>query len=165
MKKILMVDVNACNGCRICEVVCSFEKEKASAPTKSRIRILRVDEAGVDVPGVCQHCESPPCADICPMDAIARDPKTEGVVLNQERCIGCRACTFVCPYGAISLDVDKQVMIKCDLCGGEPQCAKYCPKGALVYERSEVVDSLRRENKLKPFVKFLLKEREGLVGG
>ena len=165
MKKMLMVDVNACNGCRICEVICSFEKEKVSVPTKSRIRILRVDEAGMDIPGVCQHCESPPCADICPMDAITRDPKTEGVVLNEERCIGCRACTFVCPYGAISLDVDRQVMIKCDLCSGEPQCAKYCPKGALVYERAEVIDSLRRENKLKPFIKFLLKEREGLVAG
>jgi Fe-S-cluster-containing hydrogenase component 2 len=162
MKKILMVDVSACNGCRICEVVCSLEKEKASVPTKSRIRILRVDEAGVDVPGVCQHCESPPCADICPMDAITRDPKTEGVILNQERCIGCRACTFVCPYGAISLDVDKQVMIKCDLCNGEPQCAKYCPKEAIVYERSEVIDSLRREKNLKPFIRSFLKSRESL---
>ena len=162
MKKILMVDVSACNGCRICEVVCSLEKEGVSSPTKSRIRILRVDEAGVDVPGVCQHCESPPCADICPMDAITRDPKTEGVILNQERCIGCRACTFVCPYGAISLDVDKQVMIKCDLCNGEPQCAKYCPKEAIVYERSEVIDSLRREKNLKPFIRSFLKSRESL---
>jgi Fe-S-cluster-containing hydrogenase component 2 len=94
------------------------------------------------------------------MDAITRDPKTEGVILNQERCIGCRACTFVCPYGAISLDVDKQVMIKCDLCDGEPQCAKYCPKGALVYDRSEVIDTLRREKNLKSFIRPLLKSRD-----
>ena len=163
MKKVLMVDINACNGCRICEVICSLEKEKAAAPTKSRIRILRVDEAGMDVPGVCQHCESPPCADVCPMDAITRDPKTEGVVLNQDRCIGCRACTFVCPYGVISLDVDKKVMIKCDLCDGEPQCAKYCPKGALIYDRAEVIDTLRRERSLKLFIHPLLKSKEPLL--
>jgi anaerobic carbon-monoxide dehydrogenase iron sulfur subunit len=162
MKKVLMVDINACNGCRICEVICSLEKEKVAAPTKSRIRILRVDEAGLDVPGACQHCESPPCADVCPMDAITRDPNTEGVVINQDRCIGCRACTFVCPYGVISLDVDKKVMIKCDLCDGEPQCAKYCPKGALIYERADVIDTLRRERSLKLFIRPLLKSRGDL---
>lgn len=160
MKKVLMVDINACNGCKICEVVCSFEKEKASFPIKSRIRILRVDEAGMDIPGVCQHCESPPCADVCPMNAIIRDTETQGVILRQDRCIGCRACTFVCPYGAINLDVEKQVMIKCDLCGGEPQCAKYCPKGALLYERAEVIDTLRRERNLLTFVRPLLKSRD-----
>ncbi len=163
MRKVLMVDVNACNGCRICEVVCSFEKEKAVSPVRSRIRIFRVDQDGVDVPGVCQHCESPPCSDVCPMDALTRDPKTDGVVLNQDRCIGCRACTFICPYGAISLDVERKVMIKCDLCGGDPQCVRYCPKGALSYERAEVVDSLRREGRLKLFVKPLLKSKEPLL--
>jgi carbon-monoxide dehydrogenase iron sulfur subunit len=160
MEKILMVDINACNGCRICEVVCSFEKEKASAPTKSRIRILRVDEAGMDIPGVCLHCESPLCADVCPMNAILRDPKTGGVILNQERCVGCRSCTLVCPYGVISLDVEKHVMMKCDLCDGEPQCVRYCPKGALLYERAEVIDALRRERSLITFVRPLLKSRE-----
>ena len=162
MKKVLMVDIHACNGCRICEVICSFEKETASSPTKSRIRILRVDEAGMDVPGVCQHCESPPCRDVCPMDAITEDQKTGAVILNPNRCIGCRACTFVCPYGVISLDVDRKVMIKCDLCGGEPQCARYCPKGALVYERAEVIDTLRRERDLKVFIGPLLKSRGSL---
>ena len=163
MKKVLFVDVNACNGCRICEVICSLEKEKGAAPTKSRIRVQRVDEAGIDVPGVCQHCETPLCADVCPMDAITRDPKTGGVLLNQERCVGCRACTFVCPYGALSLDVDRHVMMKCDLCGGDPQCARTCPKGALLFERAEVIDSLRREKNLRLFIKPLLRAREGLL--
>lgn len=159
MKRLIMVDIDACNGCRICEVVCSFEKEQASIPVKSRIRILKVDEAGIDIPGVCQHCESPPCEDVCPMNAICRDPNTEGVIINQDRCVGCRSCTFVCPYGVISLDVEKKVMIKCDLCGGDPQCVRYCPKGALIYERSEVIDTLRRERKLLSFIEPLYKAR------
>lgn len=152
MKRLIMVDIDACNGCRICEVVCSFEKERASIPYKSRIRILRVDEAGIDIPGVCQHCETPPCEDVCPMNAISRDSNTEAVIINQDRCVGCRSCTFVCPYGVISLDKEKKVMIKCDLCGGEPQCVSNCPKGALIYERPEVIDTLRREKKLLSFI-------------
>jgi len=50
--------------------------------------------------------------------------------------------------------------IKCDLCGGEPQCARYCPKGALHDERAEVIDALMRERSLITFVRPLLKSME-----
>lgn len=160
MSKMFMVDLQACTGCRICEVVCSFEKEKAVRPSKSRIRILKMDEYGMDVPVICQHCQSPPCVDVCPVNAIVRLEGESRVVLHQDRCIGCRACTFVCPYGAISIDVDTGKSIKCDACGGEPQCVKLCPKKALYYDDPEVINTLKRKGQMGFILKSYLKAQD-----
>ena len=46
--------------------------------------------------------------------------------LNEEKCIGCLACVDACPFGAIQINPDGDVL-KCDLCGGDPVCVKYCP--------------------------------------
>jgi len=145
MKKILSFNIKDCTGCRLCEVICALEKGEGANPAKARIRIIKSEETGVDVPGICQHCENPPCQDVCPVEAIRRDSKTEAVILKQDVCIGCRACTLVCPYGAITMDVERGTMVKCDLCEGKPQCVELCPKGALVYERADVIDARNKE--------------------
>ena len=58
-----------------------------------------------------------------------------GLVIDQERCIGCGTCLLVCPLGALRLDVEQKKMVKCDLCQGEeiPACVANCPNEALVY--------------------------------
>jgi carbon-monoxide dehydrogenase iron sulfur subunit len=156
MKKILSFNVSDCTGCRICELVCALEKGEGANPAKSRIVIIKSEESGTDVPGICQHCENPPCQDVCPVEAIRRDPKTEAVILKQDVCIGCRACTLVCPYGAITMDVDRGVMMKCDLCEGRPRCVELCPKGALIYERTDVIDAKNREARHQPIIKSVM---------
>lgn len=160
MEKILMVNPQLCTGCRICELVCSLSHEEECNPLKSRIRVFKIKEEGIDIPGVCQQCETPLCADVCPVDAISRDPDTGALLIREELCIGCRACTAVCPYGAITMDISKRIMIKCDLCEGDPKCVKFCVTKALVYDRPEVVDTLRQESALRTLVKPLLKSRE-----
>ncbi len=157
MKKIFMVDIQACSGCRLCEAACSFEKEKAVGPSKSRIRVLKIDERGMDVPVLCQHCESPLCVDACPVNAITVNAGGTGVLLNQERCVGCRACLLVCPYGAVGVNGETGKSMKCDLCGGDPQCVKLCPKGALYYDDPEVLNGVRRQQKMKMILKPFLK--------
>ena len=159
MQKIFMVDLDACTGCRICEVMCSFEKDEAVAPSRARIKILRLDDNGLDVPVVCQHCESPPCADVCPVHAIVK-VEGKGVLLETERCVGCRACTLVCPYGAIQVDATTMKSVKCDTCGGDPACVRLCPKGALHYDSPEAVNTLRRHGRMRAVVKQLLKSME-----
>jgi Fe-S-cluster-containing hydrogenase component 2 len=156
MKKIFMVDIQACSGCRLCEAVCSFEKEGAVRPSKSQIRVLKLDERGIDVPVSCQHCESPLCADTCPVNAITIKADGTGVLLKQDKCVGCRACVLVCPYGAITVDSDTGKCMKCDLCAGDPQCVKLCPKGALYYDDAEVLNSVRRHGKMKVLLKPFL---------
>ena len=64
------------------------------------------------VPGVellhlslaCNHCAEPGCAAACPTLAYRRDAETGAVLLDQDRCIGCRYCTWACPYGAPRVD-------------------------------------------------------------
>jgi Fe-S-cluster-containing hydrogenase component 2 len=52
MKKILMIDVKKCTGCRICELVCSLSHDGECNPLKSRIRVFNIEEEGIDMPCV-----------------------------------------------------------------------------------------------------------------
>jgi Fe-S-cluster-containing dehydrogenase component len=95
--------------------------------------------------------------DVCPVSAITRD--TEGVVhLDPSICVGCRACTIVCPYGAISM-VDGK-FVKCDHCGGEPKCVEWCPTGALEYTVLQLADMPRRRMIAETLAKPILRTRE-----
>lgn len=129
----LIFDSEFCTGCRACELACSFVKEGVFAPTKSRIRIVRIDEDGIDVPVGCEHCDNPICMLICPVKAIYQDKKTGAVLLNNDICIGCKQCLAICPFGAIHYDSKKRLFYKCDLCNGDPECVKWCVTGAIKY--------------------------------
>lgn len=120
-----------CTGCRICENFCSFHHERAIWPGRSRITIGAESDAGPFFPNVCRQCEDAPCAETCPVEAIALDEHTSAWVVNTEECIGCGDCAEACPYEAIFVDEQLGVSLKCDLCGGEPECVAMCPTGAI----------------------------------
>jgi Fe-S-cluster-containing hydrogenase component 2 len=78
--------------------------------------------------------------------AIARDETLGRVVIDYDRCIGCRMCVAVCPFGAIGFDSITRKVIKCDLCEGDPLCARFCSYGALEYlDASQHTIRKRRE--------------------
>ncbi|MEQ1703527.1 MAG: 4Fe-4S dicluster domain-containing protein, partial [Ilumatobacteraceae bacterium] len=112
------------------------------------------------VPTPCQQCQNPPCVNVCPVAATFSSP--EGVVLiDQDRCIGCRMCMAACPYDrrffnwgtapvppeALLADYTaehqvparKGTVMKCDFCvdmvraGSLPHCVQGCPQGAIYY--------------------------------
>jgi Fe-S-cluster-containing dehydrogenase component len=90
-------------------------------------------------PTVCMHCVNPPCANVCPVDAIKQDER--GIVLSAltDRCIYCRNCVYACPFGIPKYQAKQALMIKCDQCydrtsqGKKPWCATVCPTRALDY--------------------------------
>ncbi|NJE13167.1 4Fe-4S dicluster domain-containing protein [Thermococcus sp. LS2] len=129
--KSLVVVPDRCTGCYRCELICSFVHFKTISPAKSAIRVVRKDHAPVDVPIFCIQCGL--CIGVCPVNALSRDPKTQAVVVDKEKCIGCGRCVYVCPYGAVTLDPETRKAVKCDLCGGDPQCVKICPENAIQY--------------------------------
>lgn len=144
--KNLTIDVDKCTACRVCELVCSFKHEGLFSPSLSRIRVVRLHDAGVNVPIVCVNCAQPPCMEVCPTGAVYMDRDVPVVRINESECIGCRECIEACPFGAVDFNPVKEVAIMCDLCEGEPVCVANCIYGALTYR--EATDAAQRERRL-----------------
>jgi len=130
MVKKLAVVPELCSGCRVCELVCAIEHFGANNPKKSAVRVLvTYPHPVMRLPIVCGQCKVPVCADSCPVGALAW---AGGVVkLDAGACISCFKCVEACPFGAIYAHGDVDQPIKCDLCGGQPACAMFCPHQAL----------------------------------
>ena len=128
------VNPSLCTGCRTCELACAFTHTKDQKPGRSRIYPLGYapDEY---VPVTCLQCDEAACIKSCMFDALRRNEKTGAVELNPERCVKCEACVAACPFGCALVDEVHKEIVKCDLCGGDPACARFCPTKALVYKR------------------------------
>jgi molybdopterin-containing oxidoreductase family iron-sulfur binding subunit len=176
LKFALVIDVGACIGCRKCAYACKTENNIASTvyPLWTEVFQLRneVDLTGhasmEDLeskattnyttspnPGMwylaaaCQHCDNPPCVKVCPVGATYKD-KDGLVLMNYDRCIGCRLCIVACPYSARRFNWVKpevpadqanpevpvrpiSVVEKCTFCahrvrnGRLPRCVEVCP--------------------------------------
>ena len=81
--------------------------------------------------GTCLQCKTALCLEVCPTDAIKRDPDTAAVIVNKDLCIACGMCVEACPFGYMNLDAFLQKATKCDLCGGNPKCVQVCMARAL----------------------------------
>lgn len=93
------------------------------------------------LPATCHQCEDPPCLSACPNDAIYRDDALNRVMINHDRCVGCRMCFSACPFGAVEFDAVWGKSVKCDLCGGDPECVRACKPGALEYTEPRVLQN------------------------
>ena len=69
----------------------------------------------------------------CPVEAIVVNAATGAKEVLEAVCVGCKVCTIACPFGTVNYRHDTGKVIKCDLCGGDPWCAKACPTGAIAY--------------------------------
>ena len=84
--------------------------------------------------GVCSLCETTACMNACPAQAFSLVADGAGSSIDPKRCIGCGLCVAACTQGKIWLDLERGHAVKCDLCGGDPQCVRACPYGAISYE-------------------------------
>lgn len=144
MGKVLFVDPERCVGCMGCVMACSLQHGDVIGPANSRILPVRLRKAVVNIAVVCRQCGKPLCADACPMGAISREEKTGSMVVDADLCIACGMCMVACPLGGISVDRGVGHAVKCDLCGGDPLCVKFCGYGAIEYLTEEEV-ALRRK--------------------
>ncbi len=105
----LLIDANKCSeDCNACVTACSDEHgwENTGAPTDPQwIRKVTLKNRSTGytttLPLMCQHCENPPCVDVCPTGASFK--RVDGIVLvDRHRCIGCRYCMMACPFKARS---------------------------------------------------------------
>lgn len=122
-----------CAGCRVCEMVCSFQHTRKFSPSLARVTVHKDDRNGLDYPVICHQCRECPPIEICPTVAISKT--SEGWTwVEPSDCIGCGACLDACKYDAIKLTDLKAII--CDLCSGDPGCVKHCPTTALEYAES-----------------------------
>jgi TPP-dependent indolepyruvate ferredoxin oxidoreductase alpha subunit len=123
-------DSSKCIGCGTCEKICSFENKRVSNSTKSRIRVVRVNET--DKAAVtCQVCPDAPCVASCTRGALSKSVETGIISVDENKCVGCGLCVKACRFGAVVLDLDKKRVFICDTCHGDPACVKSCPQFAL----------------------------------
>ncbi len=132
----LRVDLSACTGCRACSLACAISHEQQIELGRTRIRVQKKMPQimhPVFKPVYCRMCRNARCIVACPTGALYEDEETGLVVLVPELCTGCGECVEACPFEAIWLDQERGVALKCDLCGGDPACVRFCAPGALSY--------------------------------
>ncbi len=178
------VQIDRCIGCGLCVEACKNENDVPREPYYFRTWVERyqihaddevvvdspkggiegfpMEEEGEDVirsffvPKLCNHCDNPPCVQVCPVGATFKSE--DGVVLvDKDYCIGCRYCIQACPYGARYLDPRTKTADKCTFCyhritkGLQPACVEVCPTQARVFGKLGTKSSpLRRIRRMNP---------------
>ena len=160
----LVIDLNVCVGCHACVTSCKQWNTSGTAGHLSdldpygenplgvffnRVQTYEVGQfpqtQTVHFPKSCLHCEEPPCVPVCPTGASYKR-KEDGIVLvDSDKCIGCKYCSWACPYGAREYDEERGVMTKCTLCVDRiydesipaaqrrPACVNACPTNARLF--------------------------------
>jgi Fe-S-cluster-containing dehydrogenase component len=139
----IVVDIDRCLKCYGCEIACKMENGIALGEHWNKIVTVGPNGTYPDIdmyalPTMCQQCADAPCVNVCPTGASYRD-ENNVVLIDKEKCIGCRYCMMACPYGVRNWNEEEEVMEKCTLCGqltsiGElPACVKSCSAGARFY--------------------------------
>ncbi len=157
----LVIDLDTCVGCHACAVACkewNTGGHMAPLPDRdpygadpsgvwfNRVHSFEVDgpDGGrtVHFPRSCLHCAEPECVTVCPTGASYKRAEDGIVLVDEDKCIGCKLCSWACPYGAREFDDDAGVMKKCTLCIDRiyndnlevadrvPACVAVCPVSA-----------------------------------
>ena len=161
----LVIDLDTCVGCHACAVSCKeWNTGGHVAPLPdtdpygkdvdgvwlNRVHVFEAEAdsssnmAGRTVyfPRSCLHCEEAPCVTVCPTGASYKRGEDGIVLVDEDKCIGCKLCSWACPYGAREFDGDGGVMKKCTLCidriynenlepaERQPACVNACPARA-----------------------------------
>lgn len=161
-KYVMVIDLSRCKNLKKCQEACNHMHHVH--PGQSWVKIYSMQEtehtAPYWQPTICMHCDEPPCVKVCPVDATFK--RQDGIVLiDSNRCIGCRFCMAACPYSTrvfnwdapdlpeeiasqkysceTSVPQKKGTVGKCDFCpdmarkGELPHCVSACPNGVFFF--------------------------------
>jgi len=122
-----------------------FSKLPGEYVFNPKLNIVKTKSISIAVQ--CKHCENPACLNACGTKAITK--VDDAIILNPDRCIGCKTCVIACPYGAVSMVNTKAN--KCDLCAGKDmqECVKVCLTNSLKLVTEDELSGAVGEKRLK----------------
>lgn len=148
-KKVFVIDIANCNGCHTCQIACKDEHVgndwtpvAKPQPNSGQFWLELTEKVRGSVPKVkvayrphlCMHCEQAPCMDECPVQGAVYKRDDGLIIIDPEKCTGCRICIDACPYGVIYFNEDLNIAQKCTGCAhlldagwSEPRCVDVCP--------------------------------------
>jgi Fe-S-cluster-containing dehydrogenase component len=159
----MVIDETKCVGCHACRVACQNQNQLAENEAYNH---LEEREYGTYpnytrefLPVQCQHCDNPPCVKVCPTGA-SRKRKDGMVLVDENKCIGCKYCVAACPYKARVVKKEGYVG-KCRFCiefverGEKPACVTACMTGVRMFgdldDHTSDIFQYISKNKLKQF--------------
>lgn len=140
MQKGFYIDLSRCSGCEACTTSCISWNNLEIGMRWVRVaevesgRYPDVKVATIPIP--CQHCGDPKCMKACPENALSKRQEDGIVLVDQDKCIGCRQCLIACPFGVPQFGKNG-LMQKCNFCldrtvkGMAPACVAACPMRAM----------------------------------
>ena len=154
----MLINTKKCVGCSACRIACQMKNHLD--PEESFIKYHEIETGEYPnvyneiVPTQCMHCEDAPCAAVCPTHATYITDS--GVVLvDEEKCIGCKYCMMACPYGVRDWNKASKTVEKCTLCeqkvaqGELPQCVAQCGARARFFgDLDEGLESFKGAGKI-----------------
>ncbi|HZK85291.1 MAG TPA: DMSO/selenate family reductase complex B subunit [Desulfosporosinus sp.] len=147
-------DMTVCTSCKTCQIACS-DKNNLEVGTTFR-KVYNFEGGKFPNPWAyhlsisCNHCADPKCVKNCPSGALYKREKDGIVMQDKEKCIGCKLCTWSCPYGAPKYIEKEGKAGKCNMCvdlldmGEEPACVTACQMRALQFGD---IEELRKKYK------------------
>jgi len=162
-------DLNKCVGCQSCQIACSIENDLGNDLSWRQINTYNPDQINTlphyHLSLACNHCQEPVCLYQCPAKAITKNIDNGIVIIDENKCIGCKFCSWVCPYDAPIYNPTKNLMTKCTLCNHrveenlEPACVSICPTDALNISRESEFTNPNSvpgfpESNIKPCIKI-----------
>lgn len=104
----MVIDLKRCVNCKACTVACKLENKTPPGVAYNPVIEEEIGEFPYVqrrwFPKPCFHCENPPCTPVCPVSATYKREQDGIVIVDYDKCIGCRYCITACPYGARYFD-------------------------------------------------------------
>jgi Fe-S-cluster-containing dehydrogenase component/DMSO reductase anchor subunit len=152
MRRGFIFSYELCVGCKACSAACTLENG-----WNFRARNIYTSNDGcfnpepvVNLSMACNHCFDAVCLKGCPSGAFSKNGETGAVIIDLDKCLGCRYCIWNCPYDAPKFNNSDGIIEKCHFCyhrlenGVEPACSSSCPTGALRF--GDIPESISLEN-------------------
>jgi tetrathionate reductase subunit B len=171
--KAFLIDITKCNGCYSCQLACKDEHVgndwtpyARPQPDTGQFWLKMNETVRGTIPKVkiayqatlCMHCDKAPCMSACRFKGGIYKRHDGLVIINPQKCTGCKNCVDACPYGAIYFNEDLNLAQKCTGCAHlidrgwkEPRCVDICPTSAIRFEEeSELPELISQAEVLRP---------------